>query len=77
MVNLFVTNVPGPRHELTLLGARVEEVLPINGLAGNVALVCSALSYCGRFDVVVTADAAACPDVDVMVTGRCAPNGLS
>jgi diacylglycerol O-acyltransferase / wax synthase len=66
MVNLFVTNVPGPHAALYLLGARIDEVLPITNLAGNVALTFSALSYCGRLDLVVDADASAFADIDVL-----------
>ena len=69
MVNFFVTNVPGPRTPLYFLGARIDEVMPIIGLAGNVTVVFGALSYCGRLDVVVDADARACPDVDVLAAG--------
>jgi diacylglycerol O-acyltransferase / wax synthase len=69
MVNLFVTNIPGPRDALYLLGARIERVMPITGLAGNVTAVFAALSYRGQLDVVINADAAACPDVDVLVAG--------
>jgi WS/DGAT/MGAT family acyltransferase len=69
MVNTFVTNVPGPRDTLYLLGARVEAVLPVTGLAANITVLFAALSYRGRLEVVVDADAAACPDVDVLVAG--------
>lgn len=69
MVNFFVTNVPGPTVPLYVLGARVEDVMPVIGLAGNVTLMFGALSYCGHLNVVVTADAAACPDVDVLTAG--------
>ena len=69
LVNTFVSNIPGPREALSLLGARIEAVLPVVGLAGNVTVLFTALSYRGRLDVVVDADAAACPDVDVLVAG--------
>jgi diacylglycerol O-acyltransferase / wax synthase len=69
MVNFFVTNVPGPRDALYVLGARIEDVMPVTGLAGNVTLVFAALSYRGRLNVVVDADAGACADVDVLVAG--------
>jgi WS/DGAT/MGAT family acyltransferase len=69
LVHTFVTNVPGPRETISLLGARIESVLPLVGLAGNVTVLFAALSYRGRFDVAVVADAAACPDVDVVVDG--------
>jgi diacylglycerol O-acyltransferase / wax synthase len=69
LVHTFVTNVPGPRETLSLLGARIEAVLPLVGLAGNVTVLFAALSYRGRFDVAVVADAAACPDVDVALAG--------
>jgi diacylglycerol O-acyltransferase / wax synthase len=54
---------------LYVLGARIVDVIPIVGTAGNVTLVFAALSYCGRLNVVVNADAAACPDVDVLASG--------
>jgi diacylglycerol O-acyltransferase / wax synthase len=69
LVNTFVTNVPGPADLLYLLGARIDQVLPVVGLAGNVTLTFAALSYHGWLEVVVDADAGACPDVDVLVTG--------
>jgi WS/DGAT C-terminal domain len=61
--------VLGPRDALYFLSARIEDVMPVTGLAGNVTLVFSALSYCGRLDVVVNADAESCPDVGVLVSG--------
>jgi diacylglycerol O-acyltransferase len=69
MVNFFVTNVPGPRVPLYVLGARIEDVMPISVLAGNVTLVFAALSYCARLNILVTADAVACPDIDTLTTG--------
>jgi diacylglycerol O-acyltransferase len=69
MVNFFVTNVPGPSSPLYALGAMIEDVAPILGLAGNVTLMFAALSYCGHLNVVVTANAIACPDVGVLSAG--------
>jgi WS/DGAT/MGAT family acyltransferase len=69
MVNFFVTNVPGPSSPLYVLGAKIEDVAPILGLAGNVTLMFAALSYCGHLNVVVTANASACPDVGVLSAG--------
>jgi len=69
MINLFVTNVPGPRDPLYLLGARIERVMPLTGLAGNVTLSFAALSYLDQLEVVVDADAATCADVDVLAAG--------
>jgi diacylglycerol O-acyltransferase / wax synthase len=68
-VNFFVSNVPGPPVPLYLLGARIGEVMPVIGLAGNMTLVFAALSYCGRLNLVVNADADAYPDLDVLVAG--------
>ncbi|MBO0684896.1 MAG: wax ester/triacylglycerol synthase family O-acyltransferase [Candidatus Dormibacteraeota bacterium] len=69
MINFFVSDVPGPPVPLYLLGARIEEVMPIVGLAGNMTLVFAALSYCGGLDLVMNADAGACPDVGVLIAG--------
>ena len=69
MVNFFVTNVPGPSSPLYVLGAKIDDVAPILGLAGNVTLMFAALSYCGRLNVVVTANAFACPDIERLAAG--------
>lgn len=69
MINFFVSNVPGPTVPLYLLGARIEEIMPIVSLAGNITLMLAALSYCGRLDLVANADAGACPEVEVLVAG--------
>jgi diacylglycerol O-acyltransferase / wax synthase len=66
MVNFFVSNVPGPQIPLYVLGARIEDVMPIIGLAGNLTLAFGALSYCGRLSVLVNADVVTCPDIDVL-----------
>lgn len=69
MVNFFVSNVPGPPVPLYLLGARLEDVMPVIGLAGNMTLMFAALSYCGRLSLVINADRAAYRDLDVLVAG--------
>jgi WS/DGAT/MGAT family acyltransferase len=68
-MNLTVTNVPGPREELFLLGARMLELnpqVPIgNGLTVNVAVE----SYVGKLSIGLCADADAVPDLDVLSGG--------
>ena len=69
LVNLFVTNVPGPQQPLYVLGSRIRAVLPILGLAGNVTVMFAALSYCGRLAITVNADRGRWPDIDRLVAG--------
>jgi hypothetical protein len=69
MINIFVTNIPGPPAPLYFLGARIEEILPMIGPGGNVTLMFAAFSYCGRLNVLVTASAALYPDIDVLMAG--------
>jgi WS/DGAT/MGAT family acyltransferase len=69
MVNVFVTNVPGPQAPFYVLGARIEQVMPIIGPVGNITLMFAALSYCGRLTIVLTASAADYRDLDVLVGG--------
>jgi WS/DGAT/MGAT family acyltransferase len=77
-VNFFMTNVPGPSVPLYILGARIDDVVPVLGLAGNVTMMFAALSYCGRLNVLVSADAVACPDVAVLAAGmQCAWDELA
>jgi diacylglycerol O-acyltransferase len=69
MVNFFVTNVPGPHAPLFVLGGRIEDVMPIPVLAGNITLAFAALSCCEVLNILVTADATACPDIDILAAG--------
>lgn len=68
-VNTVVTNVPGPREELTIMGARIEEMVPIVPLGGNLTIGVALLSYRDAITFGVNADAECCPDIDVMLTG--------
>ncbi len=69
MINVFVTNVPGPPVPLYFLGAKIEEVLPIIGPGGNVSLMVSAFSYCGRLSLLLYVRASAYPDIEALVGG--------
>ena len=69
LVNLFVTNVPGPPIPIYLLGARVLDVVPIVSPAGNVTTAFCAFSYAGCLYLVATVDASGFPDVDRLMEG--------
>jgi len=73
LVNLVVTNVPGPPSPLYALGARMLEVYPLVPLGGNMSLEVAILSYDGALTVGITSDRETCPDVDVFADGmdRC------
>jgi diacylglycerol O-acyltransferase len=68
-VNVFTTNLVGPPVPVYVVGAEILDVVPIIQVAGNVTLAFCAFSYAGRFYLVVTADATAVPDVDVLIAG--------
>jgi WS/DGAT/MGAT family acyltransferase len=81
-VNVTSADLVGPSSPLRLAGAEVREMYPLVNLMGNVTLGVGALSYAGRFDLLVVADAALNPDVDVFADGateelqalsRCSP----
>ncbi len=67
-VNVFVTNIPGPATPLSLLGARIVDLVPIATPAGNVTVSFAALSYAGALYVSATADASHA-DFDVVARG--------
>jgi diacylglycerol O-acyltransferase len=69
LVDLFVTNVPGPQLPLFLLGARLLEVFPVVQVAGNVPLSVAVLSYDGQLNIGIQSDPDGCPDLDVFVDG--------
>lgn len=69
LVNLFVSNVPGPSRPIYVLGSRVLDAFPFTVLAGNVPVSFAAFSYVGRLNLVTQVDPAAVPDVDVIARG--------
>jgi diacylglycerol O-acyltransferase len=69
LVDLFVTNVPGPQVPLFVVGARLLEAFPVVQVAGNVPLSVAALSYDGQLNLGVQSDPVALPDVDTFATG--------
>jgi diacylglycerol O-acyltransferase / wax synthase len=69
IVNLVVTNVPGPPVPLYAAGARMLEAYPVVPLGANLAVGIAVLSYAGTLAVALTADSVACPDVDTFAAG--------
>ena len=63
MVDLAVSNLKGPVEPLYLAGCRMLDAIPVTPISGNVTIDFCALSYAGRFDICVLADAAAWPDL--------------
>ncbi len=64
LVNTFVTNVRGPKTPLSLLGAKITEIVAISPIAGNVTVAFAALSYAGTLTITVIGDPERCPDLD-------------
>ena len=69
LVDLFVTNVPGPQRPLYLLGARLLEAFPVVQVAGNVPLSVAVLSYAGQLNIGIQSDPDGCPDLDIFADG--------
>ncbi|MGE5137447.1 MAG: wax ester/triacylglycerol synthase domain-containing protein [Gemmatimonadota bacterium] len=68
-VNVTSANLPGPDVPLYFAGAPVLEVFPLVDLLGTVSLAVGAMSYAGRFGIMVTADQDAYPDLGVFAAG--------
>jgi WS/DGAT/MGAT family acyltransferase len=66
-VNLVVTNVPGPRRPLYLLGAPLLEVHPMVPLAGRLATGIALMSYRDTLSWGFTADWDGVPDLHELV----------
>src|SRR5512132_627990 len=69
IVDLFVTNVPGPQHPLYLRGARLLEAFPIVQVAGNVPLSVAVLSYDGQLNIGIQSDPDSLPNLDLFTDG--------
>jgi diacylglycerol O-acyltransferase / wax synthase len=66
-VNMAVTNLPGTREPMFLLGARMLELFPYVAVTGNIATIIGVLSYEDGLGVGVTVDADVVPDADALV----------
>ena len=69
MVNLVVTNVPGPQSSRYFCGAEVLEAYPYVGVMDNLAVNVAVLSYRGQLGFGLTADHDAVPDLGVLAEG--------
>ena len=68
-VNVTSASLSGPRKPLYLAGARVLDLFPVLNLIGNQTIGVGVISYAGAFEICITADAGAVPDVDVVAAG--------
>ena len=68
-MNLTVTNVPGPRNALYLLGAKMLELDPMCPIGNRLTLNVAVESYVDKLSIGLVADAEANPDLDVMRKG--------
>jgi len=68
-MNLTVTNVPGPRHELFLLGAKMLELNPMVPIGNNLTLNIAVESYVDKLSIGLSADADVNRDLDVLKGG--------
>ena len=69
LVDLFITNVPGPQVPLFVVGARLLEAFPIVQVAGNVPLSVAVLSYAGQLNIGIQSDPDGLPDLDLFTDG--------
>lgn len=77
-VNTVVTNIPGPRDDLTMMGARICSITPVVPLSRNLTVGVAVLSYGDVLSIALNTCRDACPDLDVIIEGmRCTLDELS
>jgi len=64
LANFVLSNVPGPRTELYLRGAKMLGIYPISALGGGMGLNATLLSYSKSMDFGFVANGASMPDLD-------------
>ena len=69
LVNLLVSNVPGPRDPLYVAGARITEVFQLGTVQGNVTVNVGAFSYAGQLNLDVVGDSEAVGDLAIFAGG--------
>jgi hypothetical protein len=65
----LVTNVPGPRKRMHVMGREVIQLLPIPPIALQLRIVIAILSYADHLVFGITADYDGAPDVDDLARG--------
>jgi diacylglycerol O-acyltransferase len=68
LINLVITNVPGPRAPVWLMGAQAGAIVPIVPLGSNTALGVALASYIDTLTIGLYADPDRCPDLDQLAT---------
>jgi diacylglycerol O-acyltransferase / wax synthase len=68
-VNVASADLIGPRTPRSFVGAELLELYPLLNLVGNQSVGVGALSYAGRFGIMMVADAATVPDLEVLAAG--------
>jgi len=69
LVNLIVSNVPGPRIPLYVAGVKITEIFQIGAVQGNVTISVGAFSYASRLNLDVVGDPDALPDLTIFTGG--------
>lgn len=69
LINMVLSNMPGPPVSLWFAGARVQEMFQLSLLQGNCAIGVGVLSYAGQLNVDIVADPDVVPDVDIFANG--------
>jgi WS/DGAT/MGAT family acyltransferase len=69
LVNLIVSNLPGPPVRLTFAGCPVLEMFQVGLVQGNLAIGVGVLSYAGQLNFDVVSDADVIPDIHLFAEG--------
>lgn len=69
LINMVLSNMPGPPTRLSFAGARVREMFQLTVLQGNCAIGVAVLSYAGQLNVDIVADPDIVPDIRVFADG--------
>ncbi|MBF6352981.1 wax ester/triacylglycerol synthase family O-acyltransferase [Nocardia higoensis] len=68
-VSALATNIPGPKHRLTLGGREVLEIWPCIPIAMRVRTTVAILSYVDQLTFGITGDYDTTPDIEVLASG--------
>jgi len=69
LVNLLISNLPGPPQPLYLASARIPELFQIGVVQGNLTVAVGVLSYAGQLNFTILGDAGALPDLNTFADG--------
>jgi diacylglycerol O-acyltransferase len=63
LIHTFVSNLIGPKSQLSFVGCQIASIIPLSAASGNVTVSFAVLSYADSLTITLIADPDSCHDL--------------